>query len=398
MLLKPRPRTLLDLGHPINRSCVAAFLLGEGQGARCFDSSVTRNDATFTDNGGGSPYLRNPWFPARHGGVDFRSLAPGSLVNSTILNHTPPTGSMWVHAEIVPFTLANFGPIVGQWNEGTNKRSWQIVTFSTGVVYCYASSDGTSFREYDSNATAITAGKRWTIDAAYPASGGTTSVYINGVLISAATSGDQAYLGIFNTAQPIYIGYSPTFGGGTHGFNGAIGNVRVWNRLPATGEPLALFNEPYLGYRTPPPDRKLYFVSAAVVDITPDLIAEAATATDTQSATLSASSALTEAATATETVQELQAIAESASASDALTSSIVYACAMSERAGARESVLNATFTSVDSSITEAATATDTVSLPVWTDRPADTETWLPRTGADNTWTEREGADSTWTEH
>ncbi len=264
MLLKPRPRTLLDLGHPINRSCVAAFLLGEGQGVKCFDSSVSRNDATFTDNGGGSPYLRNPWFPARGGsGVAYRPLAPGSLVNATVGNHTPPTGDMTVCVEYFPFALADYYPVVGQWNEGSTKRSWLLVVFGSGLVYAYSSSDGAAFRESDSNATAITTGKWYTIIAGYPASGGAVTININGVEISTATSGSEAYLGLFNTAQPIYFGYSPQFAGAVRGGNAAIGNARVWNRLLSADEKRLLNTDRYVGYRDPTPDRKLYFFGAA---------------------------------------------------------------------------------------------------------------------------------------
>jgi len=261
MHFAPPPRTLLDLAHPINRACVAALLLNDGQGVKLHDSSVMRNDASFTHNGQSQPYPACPWHPSRRGGLAFRMTAPGAMVAATIGNHTPPTGEMTVMVEYLPFALADYYPVVDQWNEGGNKRSWAIVVFSSGIVYAYASSDGANYREYNSNATTLVPGKPYRIIVGYPNSGGATTININGVDISTGTSGSQAYSGLFNTAQQIWFGYSPAFAGSTLGANAAIGNFRLWNRLLSLEEKVQLNVQPYIGYRVPS-KMKIYAMGA----------------------------------------------------------------------------------------------------------------------------------------
>ena len=91
-------------------------------------------------------------------------------------------------------------------------------------------------------------------------------------------------------------------------------------------------------------------------------------------------------------------MAEAASASDTVANGASREGAITERAGARESVLNATYVSIASAIVEAATASDTVGLPVWTDNTDDDQTWVANTSADDVWTDNSHVESTWTEN
>lgn len=127
-------------------------------------------------------------------------------------------------------------------------------------------------------------------------------------------------------------------------------------------------------------------------------LTESAAATDTQTAVLVAAGVIAEALTATDADDTREIIAEALSATDAVVAALIRVGVLSERAGARESVLNATYVSVASAILEAATASDVVKLPVWTDNTDDDQTWSTNTNADSVWTNNSHAESTWTEN
>lgn len=134
------------------------------------------------------------------------------------------------------------------------------------------------------------------------------------------------------------------------------------------------------------------------VDLFPT-VTETSGATDAQVATFTAAASVSESCTATDTLLEFEVITESASASDAATCALTRVGALSERAGARESVLNATAVYPVFILTAAAaSATDTVSLPVWTDNSDDTQTWTTNTPSGSVWTSNSHAESTWTEN
>jgi hypothetical protein len=129
-------------------------------------------------------------------------------------------------------------------------------------VYAYSSSNSSSYRFYNSDTT-IAIGAKVMVTVVYGASGEATLVYFNGVAQATSTGGTEAYSGIVTTAQPIRFGYSDNFAGSAHGVHGNFENARFWSRKLSATEILALYTEPYLGYRDPAPDRKFYFYSAA---------------------------------------------------------------------------------------------------------------------------------------
>lgn len=127
-------------------------------------------------------------------------------------------------------------------------------------------------------------------------------------------------------------------------------------------------------------------------------ITETASAADTQSGLVAFVGAIAESGTATDAPLEFERLTETATATDTPSCALIRVGAITEASGAREEVLSAALALVASAMAEAASASDVVSLPVWSDRSDDSQTWLPRTGADNTWTTRTATDSTWTEH
>lgn len=237
---KPWPGTKLNKPDGgINRACAAAWLLGEGRNLNFFDSSKAALNTKLTDNGGGSQPNPVPVKPGRLGGAAYRVLVPSADFASTINNYTPPTQNLtvniWIYIRALP-PSGNFGIPVSQWNENGNLRSWAMVIFNDGTVHAYSSSNGTNFRQYQSTPT-VAAGSWYMLTVQFPASGGNSSIYINGVVVATTTSGDQAYSGLFNTAQPIYIGYSPRFGAsGPWGCDGWLEALTIDTRLLTADE------------------------------------------------------------------------------------------------------------------------------------------------------------------
>lgn len=127
-------------------------------------------------------------------------------------------------------------------------------------------------------------------------------------------------------------------------------------------------------------------------------INEAASATEAQAGLVDFVGAIAESATATEIILEFEIMAEAGSATDTPSCGLIRVGAIVEARGAREAVLSASLALVASAIAEAATATDTVSLPIWTDNTDDDQTWSTNTNADSTWTANSHAESTWTEN
>jgi hypothetical protein len=127
-------------------------------------------------------------------------------------------------------------------------------------------------------------------------------------------------------------------------------------------------------------------------------ISEAGVSVDAQTAVLTAVGAIAETLTATDAADTREIIAETLSATDAVVAGLIRVGVLTEAAGARESVLNASYVSVTAMILEAATASDVVRLPVWTDNADDDQTWLPNTNADSVWADNAHVESTWTEN
>lgn len=128
-------------------------------------------------------------------------------------------------------------------------------------------------------------------------------------------------------------------------------------------------------------------------------VLEAATATESVNGASTFPVSLTESGSAADALVEFEIITEAASATDTPSCALIRAGVMSEAAGARESVLNATAVYPVFILTAAAaSATDTVSLPVWTDNSDDTQTWTTNTPSGSVWTSNSHAESTWTEN
>lgn len=125
-------------------------------------------------------------------------------------------------------------------------------------------------------------------------------------------------------------------------------------------------------------------------------LTEPASAADTQAAVVARVGAIAETLSAADALLEFEILTETATATDTPSCALIRVGDWTAAAGAREDVLNGVIATVASAIAEAATATDTIRLPVWTDRTDDDQTWSTNTPADNTWTNRSHAESTWT--
>lgn len=246
---KPPPGTkLYPMDGGINRSCIGAWLLGEGQRGIIQDSSKLAVNCRVLDNGGGGAFNGGPFAGSLKYGASAYATPrmSGNTANyiGTINNFSPPAGNMTATATFKLYALpAQWAPIMGQWNENGNKRSWIVIVDSTGKLYAYSSSNGTNFREYDV-AGAIAANKEYTVSVVFPLSGGTVLIYVNGVAQSTSTSGDQSYSGLFDGGQILYFGHSLKFGGGgAWGVNGIMEAVRIDSRALAADEILFLYQK-----------------------------------------------------------------------------------------------------------------------------------------------------------
>lgn len=257
---KPNVGTrLITRDGGINRSCKGAWLLGDnrsGKTALWRDSSISRLDATLPTQGNPGTSV-----PGRFGGTAFRALRNTNILQTA--NYTPPTSGFTVNIWVWAFAWSNFQLLFSQWNGGASKASWALAGFGDAKIYAYASSNGTNFREYHTNATMPTA--QWfMVTAVYQASGTSILIYINGVAQSTSTSGDQAYSGIFNTAQPIYFGYSPSFGGaGAQGLDGRLECATIDERILSADEILFMYRSQY-GRWEKAPNKARYKPSTAV--------------------------------------------------------------------------------------------------------------------------------------
>src|SRR6185436_13300692 len=91
--------------------------------------------------------------PGRLGGLAYRGLTTTRTALGTVNNFTPPTGSWTVSFWVNPLDWHNYGPLMSQWDEGGNQRSWAIVLFGDGTLHAYSSSNGTNFRQYGTTGT-----------------------------------------------------------------------------------------------------------------------------------------------------------------------------------------------------------------------------------------------------
>jgi hypothetical protein len=144
------------------------------------------------------------------------------------------TATAWIKAT----NFHDWEPIVGQWNENANQRSWAVALSSTGQISAFNSTNGNLSSQSISN-TALSLNKWYFVTVVQDTSNASTGkkIYINGVL-----DASSAQSGIFSLSQPITIGYSPMFAGGQNYFAGAIDEVRVYSRALSAAEVKQLYN------------------------------------------------------------------------------------------------------------------------------------------------------------
>jgi hypothetical protein len=234
-LSKPGGVPTINTSDPINANLVALWLPGISR----FDLAGTFGLATTSGN---PPVVPSPLGNA----VSFNGSSQYWETKGNFIPGAGLTVSFWIN----PTNYNDYGPIIAQWNESATQRSWALVLgqqSSQNAVYVYSSSNGSNFFDaYYTSGVPLTGS--WThilVDL------GTTAqawgLYVNGKLASqAGTTG--SYAGIFSTAQPITVGYSPQFGGAANYYDGLLDNVRIFSnpRSPA-GVATRLYEEPWAG-------------------------------------------------------------------------------------------------------------------------------------------------------
>ena len=138
------------------------------------------------------------------------------------------------------FTSVSAETLLGQWENGTNRRSW-LLQVNSGQLSCYLSADGTTTgqKRIDSAAGAITT-NRW-YHLAYARSGNTMRLFIDGTEVgSVDVTGFTNYANTQDTAQ---VGSQTN--AGSNLMTGYISNARI---IKGTG----LYTSDFT-----PPSRKL---------------------------------------------------------------------------------------------------------------------------------------------
>lgn len=247
---KPQPRARLLTGG-INQRCVGAWLLGEGGGPQWADSGPqNRRLYIFGDNASGGFNEAAPWAKGRLSGLAYRTTGTSKTYLRTDRTYTPPTGNFSVNFWVYFIQFTDYYIQLDQWDETTNKRSWEVWTFGDGTIHASSSSDGSKFHREDGPALSL--GRWYMITATFPNSGGTLKLYVNGAQVSTSGTGSESYAGIFNTAQPVWFGYSPgTAGTGFKGSNQKMEAVSIWERLLADDEIAGLYRDQFRQWERP---------------------------------------------------------------------------------------------------------------------------------------------------
>ena len=159
-----------------------------------------------------------------------------SVANNTTLQNSAVTISFWMNAS----TPVSYAEIVSLDGGTTGSPGFDIEEGAAGAGTVYMRVDTSAGANYNGCGTAsAVVGKGWT-HMLYTISGGTVTGYMNGVQI--CTLAYTVGTGISNSTVPLKIGTGP----GSFVYNGALDDVRLYNRVLSADEITQLYqgNQP----------------------------------------------------------------------------------------------------------------------------------------------------------
>lgn len=213
----------LSVSKQVPRSgLVGEWLFNEGAGTRAKDSSGSGNTGVFTGSAA--------WTMGRHG-----KAATGQYVNMTTSNRLP-TSAITVSAWVKLNTNKNWNNFVRK-NWTAVSGSWLLYSDVNGSVKfgIYDTAQRNSFSSVN-----IVPGKWYHVVGTYDGTS-LVNVYVNGVVGTSATTPSPVALDTSSGAFVFDI---------NNNSDGAIDDVRIYNRQLSTSEILALYQERATGVNT----------------------------------------------------------------------------------------------------------------------------------------------------
>lgn len=129
-------------------------------------------------------------------------------------------------------SLANVGHIIGKWDQAANNRGWRLAMQTDFKPQAEISANGSSTGFTAKHGTALST-SRVVMEASF---NGTTLIenVNNGTQVTSSPSG------LFASTAPLYLGAREGF---NDGFDGQLWEIRLYNRVLATGERRSQLND-----------------------------------------------------------------------------------------------------------------------------------------------------------
>lgn len=146
----------------------------------------------------------------------------------------------WVKLEQLPSTAGSLFVIAGKgdWGNSVNTRAYYLSINTDDKVFFQCSKDGgTSNRLSEIQDTASISTGEWThIAVAVDVSANSSSIYINGNLVSSTSLVNGTISSIYNSNNDFFVGARKADGSYVNFLDGLIDEVRVWNDIRTTQE------------------------------------------------------------------------------------------------------------------------------------------------------------------
>lgn len=233
----------LDRQHPINRGLQGLWLLGENGGAKAYDLSTNRNHGTLTNiTPGAGAYTRGP----RGGrGLKFASASDQYVDcgNSTSLQITGDmTISAWINPAALPQVSGNDMMIFAK-DADSGGRAYTFDysrdnTFNALRIYINGGGGSNLLTPHID----LTVGGFTHVVATY-STAGILTLYVNGAQLAQGSGADSSIPGATTNVLIGRRGYA----GFTSPWDGAIENVRIYNRKLSAAEVILLYQKPFIG-------------------------------------------------------------------------------------------------------------------------------------------------------
>lgn len=252
---------MLDPSHPLSRGLVGWWPMGEGAGTRVNDASNNRLTGTLANFAGsqssgwiGSPVYRGVAFDS----VDDSITVAHNVAISNVLTSTAITVSAWVRLD----NISNYAIVMYKGTAGGIPGPIQIYWEpSFGGLYYFLIGNGASSNGPQST-TGLAANGVWH-HLVCVRSGSTGSFYFNGRNVSGGGGG-------FGTAGDVGTSLCLGCRTGSYISQGAVSNVRLYNRALSSAEIYNLYSNPWAGALSPARASALTYVPLPSTILSPE--------------------------------------------------------------------------------------------------------------------------------